>query len=229
MSGPSTTVETVLFDLDGTLLTYDQDPEAVMAEAYERAGVDPFCDPGELWSLADQVPDVESDHAFLTELWGIAADRHGGPADRAVHEALARANEAATDHSAVSFRPGAEAALSAVADAHDVGVVTNGSRRTQTQKLAALSLDDHFETIVYAGEDTAPKPDTEPFDLALSRLDGRPESSLYVGNSLEHDVVGAQRAGLRVAWLPGPYDPATPDPHAPDHHLGSLADLPDVL
>ena len=230
MRSPSTPVETVLFDLDGTLLTYDQDPEAVMAETYDRAGVEPFCEVGDLWSLADRVGDVDDDHEFLTELWGVAADRYDGPTDRAVHESLARANEIATDHSAVSLRPGAEAALSAVADGgHGVGVVTNGSRRTQMQKLDALSLHDHFETVVYAGEDTAPKPDREPFDLALSRLDGRPSTSLYVGNSLEHDVVGAQRAGLRVAWLPGPYDPAEPDPHAPDHHLRSLADLPNVL
>jgi putative hydrolase of the HAD superfamily len=230
VSGPSTPVETVLFDLDGTLLTYDQDPDEVLAEAYDRAGVEPFCEPTELWSLADRVGDVETDHEFLTELWSVAADRHGGPSDGASHEALARANEAATDHSAVSFRPGAEVALDHVADGgHDLGVVTNGSRRTQRQKLEALSLDDHFETVVYAGEDTAPKPDREPFDLALSHLDGRPGTSLYVGNSLEHDVVGAQRAGLRVAWLPGPFDPTDPGEHAPDHHLGSLTELRDVL
>lgn len=201
-----------------------------MAETFDRAGVAPFVDSEALWPLADRVGHVDSDHEFLRELWGIAASEYGGPSDPAVHERLARSHEAATDHTAVSLRPGAEHALEAIADGgHGVGLVTNGSRRTQIQKLDALSLGDHFETVVYAGEDTAPKPDTEPFDLALSRLDGRPEASLYVGNSLEHDVVGAQRAGLRVAWLPGPYDPATPDPHAPDYHLGSLADLPDVL
>jgi putative hydrolase of the HAD superfamily len=230
VNGPSTPVETVLFDLDGTLLTYDQDPQTLIAETYDLAGVDPFCGPSDLWSLADRVGDVESDHEFLTELWGVAAAEHGGPADRAAHEALARGHETAVDHTAVSLRPGAETALEVVTDGgHDVGVVTNGSRRTQIQKLDALSLADRFETVVYAGEDTAPKPNREPFDLALSRLDARHETSLYVGNSLEHDVVGAQRAGLAAAWYPGPYDPTDPGHHTPDHHLGTLADLRDLL
>jgi putative hydrolase of the HAD superfamily len=230
VSGPVTPVETVLFDLDGTLLTYDQDPVERMAETFDRAGVTPFVDSEALWPLADRVGHVDSDHDFLRELWRIAASEYGGPSDPAVHERLARSHEAATDHTAVSLRPGAEHALETVADGgYDIGVVTNGSRRTQTQKLDALSLHDHFQTVVYAGEETLPKPEREPFDLALSRLEGRPQASLYVGNSLEHDVVGAQQAGLRAAWLPGPHDPADPGEYAPDHHLGSLADLPDLL
>jgi putative hydrolase of the HAD superfamily len=192
VSGPSPLVATVLFELDGTLLTYDQDPEEVIDETYDRAGVEPLCGPSQLRSLADRVGDVDTDHEFLTELWGVVAGHHGGPTDPATHEVLARANGAATDHSAVSFRPGAGAALGHVADGgHDIEVVTNRSRRTRTQKLEALTLDDHFETVVYAGEDTAPEPDPEPFDVALSHLDSLSETSLCVGNSLEHDVVGA--------------------------------------
>jgi putative hydrolase of the HAD superfamily len=230
MNGPSTPVESVLFDLDGTLLTYDHDPTERLAETYEQAGVEPFVDSEALWPLADRVGDVDSDHEFLRELWAIAADEHGGPPDPAAHEGLARSHEAATDHTAVSLRPGARQALDTVADGgYEVGVVTNGSRRTQTQKLGALGLDDHFETIVYAGEDTAPKPDHEPFDVALSQLDARPERSVYVGNSLHHDVAGAQSAGLRAAWYPGPYDPDHPGNHRPDYHLSSLADLSSLL
>ena len=138
---PDSTVETVLFDLDGTLLTYDQDPEAVLAETFERAEVEPFCSVTEFWDGSTAVPDVESDHAFLTHLWRIAAERHGGPGADAAHEALARGYETAVDHSAVSLRPGARETLTGVtARGHRVGLVTNGSRSVQSVKLDALSL-----------------------------------------------------------------------------------------
>jgi putative hydrolase of the HAD superfamily len=223
---PDTPVETVLFDLDGTLLTYDQDPEAVLEETFERAGVESFCSVTEFWGGSTAVPDVDDDHAFLTHLWRIAAERHDGPDAPPAHEALARGYETVTDHSAVSFRPGAEETLDGVRDrGHRVGLVTNGSRSVQQEKLDALSLHGRFETAVYAGEDTAPKPSAEPFDLALSRLDGRPERTVYVGNSLEHDVAGAHNAGLRAAWHPGPFDPTESDTHRPAYRLERLTDL----
>lgn len=225
MTGPS--ISTVCFDLDGTLLEYNQDGEAVLDDACSAAGVGRFCSESELWSCADDVGDVADDHAFLSRLFHIAADRHDGPVEAA--DTLARTYEDAIDHSDVSFRPGAEAALERAREHGPVGLVTNGSRRTQEVKLEALGIGGAFETLVYAGDDTPPKPSREPFDRALSALGTTPETSLYVGNSLKHDVAGALGAGMRTAWFPSERDrdPA-PDPE-PHHTFESLHDLGSVL
>lgn len=220
-------VEAVLFDLDDTLLTYNQDLAAVALEAFERAGVERFCDPAALRTAAGDVGHVEDDHEFLVRTFRLAAERHGGPVERAAD--LARAYEAETDHADVSFRPGAERALAAARVHGPVGLVTNSSPRTAPVKLDALGLTDAFGTVVYAGTDTAPKPDPEPFERALADLGvGAPES-LYVGNSLEMDVAGARRAGLRAAWYPRERDAGDPGDHHPDYTFETLDDLERVL
>lgn len=222
------TISTVLFDLDGTLLTYDQDTADALERAWAGTGTVPFCDAEGIEAAASDVGHAESDLDFLTRTFRIAADRAGVNAPA---PALARHYWDAVDHTAVSLRPGAEDAL-ALADATEyaVGMVTNGSRDTQRRKLEHLGITDRFETVVYAGDDTPPKPDPAPFDLALDRLGSRPDESLYVGNSLEHDVAGAQGAGLRAAWYPEQdADPTATGPHDPDHTLETLSDLRTVL
>ena len=224
------TLTTVCFDLDGTLLTYNQDPADVLATAFEDAGVEQFCDPAQLWAAADDVDDADDDIDFLTRTFRAAGERHDAAVERP--DALARAYDDATDHADVSFRPGAQTALERAREHGRVGLITNGGRATQRQKLDALDIHDAFDTHVYAGETTPPKPATEPFDRALTALDATPERTLYVGNSLRHDVAGARAAGLRAAWFPvaGDRDHRDDhDGHDPDHVFESLHDLDGVL
>ena len=221
-------VETVCFDLDDTLIEYRQDSDETLNTAFRRAGVGRFCSSDELWALASETPDADDDHQFLTDLFRAAAKRHGGPTESA--ETLARTYEAATDHTDVRFRPGAEAALDAARELGPVGLITNGGPEIQRQKLHALDLGSAFDTTVYAGAETPPKPAREPFDRALTDLNADPTETLYVGNSLHHDVAGAGGAGLQTAWYPREGDRGKrADTHTPDHTFDSLSDLPRLL
>ncbi|MFB6219748.1 MAG: HAD family hydrolase, partial [Halobacteriaceae archaeon] len=112
----------------------------------------------------------------------------------------------------------------ALARDHQLGLVTNGTPDLQRARLDATGIADAFDTVVYAGFETAAKPDTEPFETALSALDATPERAVHVGNSLSSDVAGACRAGLRAAWVPATGD--DPDPE-PDDALASLDALLD--
>ena len=218
-------IDAVCFDLDGTLLEYNQDGDVILEKSFDRADVAAFCDIGELWNCADDVPDAEDDHHFLTQTFEIAAGRHGGPS--AAAERLARAYEATIDHTAVSFREGAERALEYARAHGPVGLVTNGERATQSVKLEALGIHGCFETHVYAGEMTPPKPAPEPFDRAVAELGTDPGRTLYVGNSFEADIVGAREAGLRAAWFPE--DGARDGRDAPEYVFESLDELEAVL
>lgn len=77
-----------------------------------------------------------------------------------------------------------------------VGSVTNGVADLQT-----IGLAHHFQASVAAREFGRAKPDPGIFLAGCAALDVAPSDTLYVGDDLLLDVQGAQRAGLRAAWM----------------------------
>jgi putative hydrolase of the HAD superfamily len=217
--------DAVLFDLDGTLCHPDRDTEAMYAAAFERAGVEPFGDPPSLWAELEGAPDHDDWPGYIGAGFARLAARHGRTDVDPI--ALAEALEAGVDDTAVSLAAGAERALERAADLGPVGLLTNGPEPRQRAKLEALGVAHRFDVFVYGADLPRKKPHAAPFERALVDLEAPPERVLYVGNSLEYDVAGAQNAGLPVAWLRG--TDADPDPYTPEFVIDSLADIPDIL
>ncbi|RDZ64849.1 HAD family hydrolase [Haloferax sp. Atlit-12N] len=221
--------DAILFDLDNTLCTNDQSGETVYAGAFDAAGLDRFGEPSDLWTALDGPPDHDDHEGYLADGFERVAAKH----DREVDvRALARGFVETVDHSAVSFRPGAEAALAAARDHASVGLVTNGPERRQSIKLDALGIADAFDAVVFAGDMPRRKPHPDPFDRALADLDAEANASLHVGDSLEFDVDGAHRAGLDAAWCPvetGTEGDLDPTSHAPAYVLRSLTEFSAIL
>jgi putative hydrolase of the HAD superfamily len=230
-------IDAVLFDLDDTLTTYEQDGGEILSGAFDRADVEPFCSYADLEAVAAEQPfPPDRTHAdFWIAAFERAAARCGGdPADaRALYEAFG----AVLARDRVEFLPGAEAALESAREGCRVGLITNGEREVQESKLSKLGIADAFETEVYVDEVAEPKPSPEPFEVALADLAVPADRALYVGDSYHHDVRGAARAGLRVAWCPPDgttvaeaRDAAPDGEHVePDHVLASLHELVAML
>lgn len=115
--------------------------------------------------------------------------------------------------------------LSRLRRTHRLALVTNGSPDLQREKLAATQLARCFDAIVVSGEVDAGKPDRRPFALALASLGVRPQEAVMVGDSLERDVLGAQRAGLKGLWLNRTNADLSVDGIAPDGQLATLYPL----
>lgn len=217
--------DAVLFDLDGTLCHPDRDTEALYAAAFERAGVEPFGDPPSLWAALEGPPDHDDWPGYIGAGFARLAAQHGRMDVDPI--ALAEALEAGIDDTAVSLAAEAERALESAADLGPVGILTNGPETRQLAKLEALGVAHRFDVVVYAADLPRKKPHAAPFERALAGLDVPPERTLYVGNSLEYDVAGAQNAGVPVAWLRGSDE--DPGPYDPEYVIDSLADLPAIL
>lgn len=226
-----TTPTAISFDLDLTLCETTQDRSEVLAGAFERAGVEPFCTVEDLAAVAPDVGEVESDREFFAALFELAAERADGvdPTTIPAWE-LGGAHDALIDHSQVRFREGAAAALAAARDHGPVALVTNGGRDTQTTKLEALGIADAFDATVFCDPTAGmpPKPDPEPVLTAVDELGVDAGGLLHVGDSKASDVAAAHAAGARSAWVP--YGAASDDAdHDPHHEFETPAAVADLL
>lgn len=211
-------ISTVFLDLDDTICRHPRSTADRLADAFESAGVTPFFDVNDYRRVLAEV--TADTHLELREkCFGAIADEVGR--DLADALAVARAYED-PDPTDVSFLPGAESALDSLAADHNLALVTNGGRATQTAKLDALGIEHHFDALTFAGSDHTVKPDPQPFDHTLASMGVGPDETVHVGNSLRADVAGAHAAGIRSVWLEE--SGATTD-HVPHHTIASMHDL----
>jgi putative hydrolase of the HAD superfamily len=123
--------------------------------------------------------------------------------------------------------PDALHALRQIAPLYRVALVTNGSPAVQRSKLAVSGLERHFTAVIVSGEVGAGKPDPRPFMAALNATGARPGEAVMVGNSLERDVAGAQRLGMKAVWINRNGDSEAGA--KPDATLTSLRALPALI
>lgn len=218
-------VDAVLFDLDDTLCRYRRSGAELLALCFERVGVDPFFTVEEYHARYDEHLGVIDDMTQFRERCFVeVAEAKDRAPDLAREVARAYADE--RDQSAVDLVTGAMEAVDALAVDHHLGLVTNGPPDMQREKLSAIGLTDAFDVTVFAGFETAAKPNPEPFHAALEELGVDGERAVHVGNSLTTDVDGAKRAGVRAAWVRSEaVDSGVDLDPAPDYVLAGLAAL----
>ncbi|WP_236575330.1 MULTISPECIES: HAD family hydrolase [Paenibacillus] len=105
-----------------------------------------------------------------------------------------------------------------------LGLITNGSPHAQNSKIDKAQIRDYFDTVIVSGEAGFHKPDKRIFELALSRLEAKPENSWYVGDHPRNDIFGAASAGLNAVWLQG-FMEWHSDLDEPKHRIGSLDEI----
>ena len=121
---------------------------------------------------------------------------------------------------------GAEAILEEAARHGTVGILSNGLSHLQRAKVKKFALERFVEHVVLSEDVGAMKPAREIFDAAWrAAASGAPVRKVYVGDSFQHDVLGAKRAG----WLPILYNPEARPLPMPVLFVTRLADLAPLL
>ncbi|MBV1855351.1 HAD family hydrolase [Catellatospora tritici] len=120
--------------------------------------------------------------------------------------------------------PGVLDTLAKLRSEYQLGYGTNANSEAARCGLGGL-----FAFEIYALRDGVPKkPAAGFFEALLAAAQAGPDEVVYVGDSYDHDVVGAAGAGLRTVWL-NRADAPVPGPVRPDAIVADLAQLPAVI
>lgn len=93
--------------------------------------------------------------------------------------------------------PGADNLLRFLLTKGKLGLITNAyDPEMQRKRIIASGLFDFFDEILIAGEEIYSKPDPQTFHLMSKRLNFKPIECIFIGNSPEFDIQGANSAGM---------------------------------
>lgn len=229
----------VFFDLDDTLYPYSPCNEAGKQAAHERlralgydldrAAFDDFYAAGRREVKRELSGTASTHERFL--YFKRALETHTGTAQPSDAHELGTAFWDGYLAEMSTF-DGAREMISELRSAGvDVAVVTNLTTRIQLKKLAELGLGDEIDLLLTSEETGREKPGSVMFTLPLARLGVTPAETLMVGDSIQSDVVGGNATGLTTVLVNHDSERPVaelPDHERPDHHLDSVAAVPEV-
>jgi pyrophosphatase PpaX len=208
-------INTVLFDLDGTLIDTNEliissflhTLEHYYPNQYKREDVLPFLGP----TLRETFEPMDA--TKVDEM--IATYRNYNLAH---HDTFVTEFPTVLDTVKILKEKG-----------YKVGIVTTKISDVVIKGLKLTKLDSYFDVIVALDHVEKAKPDPEPIFKALEQLGSKPEEAIMVGDNY-HDILAGKNAGTKtagVAWTIKGRDHL--DQFEPDYILEEMADLLKIL
>lgn len=119
--------------------------------------------------------------------------------------------------------------LEALRPYYKLGLVTNGPAQTQRPKIERFQLVEYLDLLIVSEEVGVAKPDPAIFMLALERIGVAATESLFVGDSPEYDLRGAEAAGMPFIWMNPRREELPSGVGPPLATIQRLAELPPLL
>ena len=228
-------IKAVTFDLDDTL--WDVRPALVQAEEAQNrwlnahfpaalADMDHDALLARKRQLIKDQPELIHNISLFRKLFikhlllraGESLENAQAGAEAAFAEFIARRHH-------VALFEHAEPVLEKLANRYTLGALTNGNADVFKTPLAP-----YFQFALKAEDVGAAKPDAAMFELAMKLAEVNADELVHVGDSHDHDIIGAHRLGIASVWLaPNDEDGALPQSQHASAVIGCLSDLPMVL
>lgn len=222
--------QTLLFDLDHTLLDSDASEVAAYAHTMATIGLD---DPDqhferyvdinrEMWR-AVEAGTMHPDEVRFRRFEQFTADIGVDADPVAMAEAFVRGLGAHGE-----LYDGARDLLDALGGHVRLALVTNGLSDVQRARIERLDLDRYFDAIVISSEVGVTKPRREIFDLTFERLGAPdPATAVMIGDSLSSDMRGGRDYGIATCWF-NPHELAAGPDDTVTHEIRTLTEILDL-
>ncbi len=88
---------------------------------------------------------------------------------------------------------------------YHVGIITNGAHDkhpdSQLSKVKHLGLSERIDSLTISDEVGVRKPNIKIFKSACECADVLPEETVFVGDSIQNDIIGANRVGMTSVFI----------------------------
>jgi 2-haloalkanoic acid dehalogenase type II len=111
-----------------------------------------------------------------------------------------------------------------------LGIVSNIDNDQLEHMIELSGLRQHFDSVLSSEQAQSCKPDSRIFAEALRRAACAPEAAFFVGDSLQQDIPGANRAGMQSVLIWSSLDSKpSPGEDRPRHIIRRIPDLLDLM
>ena len=97
--------------------------------------------------------------------------------------------------------PDAISVIESMGEKYRLCMITNGPPVWQREKIEKLDISKYFEEIIVSGELGHHKPSPRIFNEMTKRMNVEPSEIIYIGNDYRKDIMGADAAGWKTAWV----------------------------
>ena len=200
-------LETVLFDLDGTIYNYDIPDKIGIQAVYDYACPMLGLAPEELRARikaanAEIVRELGNSNAAIHNRL-IRFQRVLETMGMPIHPLAMNMYHAYWDNFVdnMALEPGILELIDYLhgRDIH-VGICTNLTSEIQFIKMGKLGIWDYIDSFTASEECGWEKPDKRIFLYSLAKAGSRPENSIFVGDNRSFDVFGPSKIGMKGIW-----------------------------
>ncbi|WP_088815551.1 MULTISPECIES: YjjG family noncanonical pyrimidine nucleotidase [Listeria] len=223
--------DTLLFDVDDTLLDFKKAEDDALVKLFESEGVSDakeltlvYKEINEALWKAFERGEISRDEVIQTRFAKLFATQN-----KSVDGILLEAKYRGFLEEGHEQIAGAAELIAQLAPDYALYVVTNGVSKTQYRRLRDSGLDIFFQKI-FVSEDTGyQKPMLEFFDYCFARIPAfDKKKTLLIGDSLSSDIRGARVSGIDSCWF-NPHRAVFDTETTPTYEIHSLPELLNVL
>jgi len=132
----------------------------------------------------------------------------------------------------IKLFPGVKELLASLKEkGYKLGLVTSRLTTTTVEGLVKHEIGEYFDAVVTADDCTKHKPDPEPVDITLEKLNSKPEESIMLGDTM-FDIICARNAGVKsvlVGWAVAVTEEEKTGENAPDYIIETAEELFEIL